>query len=132
MFIVRLELIPVLQFKSTNAQNCTRYNCVFLLVWYLNGKVCNCHTYEIFRALATRGSRKTNSVLMLFQRVGSKNSRPIRRNSQSGSCSAFPRIPYAQVATTSVVYRAHSSFASNSDVVSPSKENTNERVKYLI
>ena len=94
--------------------------------------MCNCRAYEKFRALARRGSRKMINSLMFFQKEGSKISLPIRRNSQSGSCSAFPRIPYAQVATTSVVYRAHSSFASNSGVVSTSKENTNDTVKDLI
>ena len=92
----------------------------------------NCRAYESFRTLARRGSRKTINNLMFFQKEGSTISRPIRRNSQCGSCSAFPRIPYAQVATTSVVYRAHSSFASNSAVVAPSKENTNDKEKDLI
>ena len=93
--------------------------------------MCNCRAYDILRAMARRGSRKMVNILMFFQKEGSKISRPIWRNSQSGSCSAFPRIPYAQVATTSVVYRAHSSFASNSAVVLPSKENTNDKVKDL-
>ena len=94
--------------------------------------MCNCRAYESFRALATRGSKKKIKNLILFQKEGSTISRPIRRNSQSGSCSAFSRIPYAQVATTSVVYRAHNSFALNSAVVSPSKESTNDAVKDLI
>ena len=91
--------------------------------------MCNCRAYESLRTLARSGNRKMIKVLMFFQKEGSIISRPIRRNSQSGSCSAFSRIPYAQVATTFVVYRAHSSFASNSSVVSPSKENTNDTVK---
>jgi len=74
----------------------------------------NCRTYESLRILARPGSSHMVKILRLFQNVGSRISRPIRRKSQSGSCSAYPRTPNAQLATTSVVYRAHSSFISNS------------------
>ena len=127
-FIIRWKLILVLQL------NYQMHRIILETIVYFFGLVtewemCNFRAYENFRTLATRGNRRKIKILMFNQNEGSKISLPIRRNSQSGSCNAFPRIPYAQVATTSVVNRAHSSFASNSAVVSPSKENTNETVK---